>query len=94
MKCSYGDDIWVIGSAFVGNNCFTCITGESFTTGDFELDKAYHKKSRRTVQKNIDDMKPQEINGFFDDDGYQVNRNLTYKPSLCLTCQLDHNPTQ
>ncbi len=27
IKCSCGNDIWVIGSAAVGNTCFTCITG-------------------------------------------------------------------
>ena len=38
VKCSCGNDIWVIGSAIVGNSCFTCITGESIPTNDYELD--------------------------------------------------------
>jgi hypothetical protein len=28
VKCSCGNDIWLIGSAEIGNSCFTCITGE------------------------------------------------------------------
>lgn len=40
VKCSCGNDIWVIGSAFVGNRCFTCITGESMPTDDYELESA------------------------------------------------------
>lgn len=39
-KCYCGNDIWVIGSAFVGNMCFTCITGESNPSDDYELDSA------------------------------------------------------
>lgn len=39
-KCSCGEDIWVIGSAVVGNSCFTCITGESHPTDDYEIDSA------------------------------------------------------
>ena len=40
VKCSCGNDIWVIGSALVGNGCFTCITGEAFPDHDFEIDTA------------------------------------------------------
>ena len=42
-KCSCGMDIWVIGSASVGNSCFTCITGESFPTADYEIESAIRK---------------------------------------------------
>ena len=38
VKCSCGNDIWVIGSASVGNSCFTCITGESQPDSDYEID--------------------------------------------------------
>jgi hypothetical protein len=38
IKCSCGNDIWVIGSASVGNSCFTCITGESYPSEDYEID--------------------------------------------------------
>lgn len=40
IKCHCGNDIWVIGSAFVGNSCFTCITGESYPDHDYEIDFA------------------------------------------------------
>ena len=40
VKCECGNSIWVIGSAFVGNACFTCITGEANPDSDFEIDEA------------------------------------------------------
>jgi hypothetical protein len=43
IKCSCGNDIWVIGSASVGNSCFTCITGESYPTDDYEIVSAIKK---------------------------------------------------
>ena len=46
VKCSCGNDIWVIGSAVVGNSCFTCITGESMPTDDYEIDTATRKQKR------------------------------------------------
>ncbi len=39
-KCRCGNPLWVIGSAEVGNACFTCITGETATSGDYELEEA------------------------------------------------------
>jgi len=39
-KCHCGNPIWVIGSAFVGNACFTCITGEAYPDSDYEIDEA------------------------------------------------------
>jgi hypothetical protein len=38
--CDCGNPIWVIGSAFAGNACFTCITGEAYPDGDYEIDEA------------------------------------------------------
>ncbi len=40
VKCDCGNPIWVIGSAVVGNACFTCITGEAMPDDDFEIDEA------------------------------------------------------
>ena len=40
LKYPCYNDIWVIGSAAVGNSCFSCITGESQATDDFEIDSA------------------------------------------------------
>jgi hypothetical protein len=45
-KCSCGNDIWVIGSALVGNSCFTCITGEAYPDNDYEIDQAIRKEIR------------------------------------------------
>lgn len=43
VKCHCGSDIWVIGSAFVEYSCFTCITGESHPSYDYEIDSAIDK---------------------------------------------------
>lgn len=37
-KCNCGSPIWAIGSAISGKGCFTCITGESFTDSDYEIE--------------------------------------------------------
>lgn len=37
VTCECGNDIWVIGSAFAGRGCFTCITGDSEPSGDYEI---------------------------------------------------------
>jgi len=94
VKCSCGNDIWVIGSAALGNGCFTCITGESMPTDDYEIDLAIKKRENRKGQRHIDKIKPSEINGFFDDDGYEVNSELIKKPFLCLTCVHDNDPNE
>ena len=39
VKCDCGNPIWVIGSAVVGNACFTCITGEADPSEDYEIDE-------------------------------------------------------
>ena len=44
LKRSYGNDIWVIGSASVGCSCFTCITGEAYLDSDYEIDSAINKE--------------------------------------------------
>lgn len=58
IKCGCGNDIWVIGSAFTGRGCFTCITGESDPSGDYEIRGA--------------DIKTIGVSGFFNDvdDGF------------------------
>jgi hypothetical protein len=87
VKCHCGNDIWVIGSAFVGNSCFTCITGESDPSDDYEIDLAVRKSESKKGRRHIDDIPPGKIAGFFDDDGYEINTDLIPKPGLCLTCQ-------
>ena len=93
-KCSCGNDIWVIGSASVGNSCYTCITGESMPVDDYEIDSAIKKRENKKGQRHIDEIKPSEIHGFFDDDGYEINSDLIKKPSLCITCIHDDNPNE
>lgn len=44
VKCYCGNDIWVIGSAEVGNACFTCVTGKGTPSDDFELEEALPKR--------------------------------------------------
>ena len=40
VRCRCRAPICVIGSAEVGNACFTCVTGEAVPTGDYELREA------------------------------------------------------
>ena len=94
VKCSCGNDIWVIGSASVGNSCFTCITGEANPLEDFEIDSAIKKRENKKGSKHINDMDKTKIAGFFDDDGYEINMDLVQKPSLCLTCRNDENANE
>jgi hypothetical protein len=94
IKCSCGNDIWVIGSVSVGNSCFTCITGESHPTDDYEIDSAIKKRENKKGRRHIDDIDPTKIAGFFDDDGYEINSDLIKKPTLCLICKNDDNPEE
>jgi len=94
VKCSCGNDIWVIGSASVGNSCFTCITGESQPDSDYEIDSAIRKSENKKGRRHIDKMDKTQIHGFFDDDGFEINTELIKKPSLCLTCVNDDNPDE
>jgi hypothetical protein len=84
----------VIGSASVGNSCFTCITGESSPDNDYEIDGALLKSESKKGQRHINDIDPTKIAGLFDDDGYEINPELIKKPSLCLTCVNDDEPNQ
>ena len=46
-RCYCGEPIWVIGSAQTGLMCFTCITGESDPSEDYEIAEACDKASAR-----------------------------------------------
>ena len=37
QKCDCGNPIWIIGSAIAGLGCFTCITGETDSSDDYEI---------------------------------------------------------
>ncbi len=86
IKCSCGNELWVIGSAAVRNACFTCITGESHPKDDYEIDSAIKIKESKKGRRHIDDMDPSKIAGIFDDDGYEIISDLIKKPPLCLIC--------
>jgi len=74
--------------------CFTCIIGESYPTDDYEIDLAIKKRENKKGHRHIDEIEPKKIAGFFDDDGYEINTELIKKPSLCLTCINDDNPSE
>jgi hypothetical protein len=94
LKCDCGNDLWVIGSAAVGNSCFSCITGEAQPSGDYELEDAIKKREIKSGRRHIDDMDPTKIAGIFDDDGYEINAAFVKKPALCLTCRFDDDPNE
>lgn len=94
FKCTCGNDIWVIGSASIGNGCFSCITGESYPKDDYEIDTAINKKESNKGRRHIDEIPPSKIAGFFNDEGYEINTDLIKKPSLCITCINDDNPNE
>jgi hypothetical protein len=85
VKCKCGSDIWIVGSASAPFGCFNCITGRDFPAGDYEIDGSLDKRDK-DGRRNIDMMDPRNINGIFDDDGYEVNPDTIKKPGLCLTC--------
>jgi hypothetical protein len=37
-------------------------------------------------------MDPRNINGMFDDEGYEINPDSIKKPSLCLVCLINIDP--
>ncbi|MBI4800971.1 MAG: hypothetical protein HY796_00435 [Elusimicrobia bacterium] len=41
--CGCGNPIWAVGSAVAGHMCFSCITGESDPSGDFEIDETLER---------------------------------------------------
>jgi hypothetical protein len=36
--CNCGNELWIIGSAISGKGCFTCITGDTESSNDFEIE--------------------------------------------------------
>ncbi len=37
QKCDCGNPIWIIGSAITGLGCFTCISGDTDSSNDYEI---------------------------------------------------------
>ena len=94
VRCTCGDEIWVIGSASVGNSCFTCITGESHPEDDYEIDSVMKMRNGFKGRRHINEIPPSKIGGFFDDDGYEINTDLMIKPPLCITCINNDDPNE
>ncbi|MEI6061596.1 MAG: hypothetical protein WCR72_12870 [Bacteroidota bacterium] len=95
IKCHCGNEIWVVGSAFAGNGCFTCITGESFPIEDYEIESAIIKKeNNKKGRKSINKINPKTMSGFFNDDGTEINIDLVKKPNLCISCMNDNDPDE
>jgi hypothetical protein len=86
QKCTCGNDIWVVGAATNDLKCFHCITGKTHPSGEYEIDSVINKVDK-FGRRHVDEMDPGKIWGLFDDDGYEIQRELIKKPSLCLTCR-------
>lgn len=91
IKCFCGNDIWVVGSASVGNACYTCITGNSQPDDDYEIELAIVRRINAPRRRHIDDIPRDKIAGFFDDDGYEVSPTSVVKAPLCIICQRDYD---
>ena len=87
VHCACGNDLWVIGSSFSGNGCFSCITGETDSSQDFEIDKALPKRNH--IQREIINT-----SGYFDDNGNELNPDLYPTPHLCLSCKKNDNSNE
>lgn len=85
IKCQCGKDIWIVGSASSPFGCYSCITGKGHPTGEYEIDSVLEKRDKYG-RRHINEMDPMKINGIFDDDGYEINKEFIKIPSLCLTC--------
>ena len=64
-RCHCGALIWAIGSAVVGNACFTCITGEADPSSDYEIDEVLEGGGGETLVAQ----------GFVDDQSSKVFRS-------------------
>lgn len=85
VKCQCGKDIWIVGSASSPFGCFSCITGRDYPRGDYEIDGALDKRDKYG-RRNINEMDPRKIKGMFDDDGYEIRRDIVKMQPLYLTC--------
>jgi hypothetical protein len=91
VKCECGKDIWIVGSASSPFGCFSCISGRNHPAGDYEIESALDKRDK-SGRRNINEMDPRNINGMFDDDGFEINPDSIKKPSLCLICLKNIDP--
>jgi hypothetical protein len=85
VKCQCGKDIWIVGSASSPFGCFSCISGRDYPRGDYEIEGALDKRDKYG-RRNINEEGKLNINGIFDDDGYEIRRDTIKMQALCLTC--------
>lgn len=94
VRCKCGNDIWVAGSAVMGNQCFTCITGESDPKDNYEIEFSLNKNT-----SSGDDLPLHEIlfggeGGFYNDDGTKLDPRKIVMPPKCLSCIHFKDPFQ
>ena len=81
VKCHCGRNIWVIGSAFLGNSCYTCITGEDYPSDNYEIDEALAKSDPVTntdVNASLSDLFGDEEDDDADNEDYSFLTGGTY----------------
>ncbi|GAA4835861.1 hypothetical protein [Algivirga pacifica] len=91
-KCSCGNDIWVLGSVGKERTCFSCMLGTTPTTNDLEIEGAEYKGFNCRTGRHMDDAPLEELSGYFDDDGFELNPDIAPKPTLCSGCIHDGHP--
>jgi hypothetical protein len=67
IKCTCGNDIWIIGAVTAWNSCFSCNTGKKHRAGDYDIDSAIEKRDkygRRHIDKMEKLAKAEEIQMF------------------------------
>jgi len=94
VRCECGNDIWVVGSAVMGNKCYTCITGEDDPKDNYEIEWALNKNT-----SNVDELPLHEIiyggeGGFYNDDGTKLDPSKVIMPKKCLSCIHFKDPFQ
>ncbi len=86
-KCECGNEIWVIGSAFMDTGCYYCLTGNFSCNKEYELSDALPKK-----MEAIDFIPPE--GNYYLDDGTPCNPDLFPMPTLCMSCKKKDDPRE
>lgn len=94
IKCHCGNPIWVIGSASLGNGCYSCLTGESLPTDNYEIDTVVAEETpyKEADAFTVNDLGDFELSflgegNYFDDDGNIIDPNSYPTPKMCLSCK-------
>ncbi|RYM31487.1 hypothetical protein ERX46_16405 [Brumimicrobium glaciale] len=91
VKCSCGEDIWVIGSASLKNGCYTCLTGEKLPTDNYEIDSVvpYFTEADAFTVDDWGDFNLDFLGGgnYRDDDGTIIDPDSYPTPKMCLSCK-------